>query len=165
MSTKSDGFVIRDCHMGRNTVTAWKIKASNGLFAGNRFEQHGWCCISLFMELMWQEGYAPRNILIENNVFENRFGIWTGCGYPKHGEFGPAWLRGITIRHNEFRHDHTGWAVTLSRVRESEVTGNTAPSVPSIASTSGLLSAASDEASGLRSRKSPLSFIPLLPLV
>jgi hypothetical protein len=47
LSVKCDGFVIRDCHMGRNTVTAWKIKASNGLFLNNRFEQHGWCCISL----------------------------------------------------------------------------------------------------------------------
>jgi hypothetical protein len=127
ISTKSDGFVIRDCHMGRNTVTAWKIKASNGIFANNRFEQHGWCCISLFMELMWQEGFVPRNILIEDNVFENRYGIWTGCGYPKHGTFGPAWLRGITIRNNEFRHNKSGWSLGLNHLRQGEVTGNIMP--------------------------------------
>jgi hypothetical protein len=128
LSVKCDGFVIRDCHMGRNTVTAWKIKASNGLFLNNRFEQHGWCCISLFMELMWQEGFAPRNILIEGNTFENRFGVWTGCGYPRSGEtIGPAWLRGITIRGNEFRHGPDGWSVRVNHLADGTITGNRMP--------------------------------------
>jgi len=125
LATKSDGFVIRDCHMGRNTVTAWKIKASNGLFENNRFERHGWCCINLFMELMWQEGFAARNILIQGNHFANRFGVNAGCGYPIQGaRIGPPYIRGIDIVENTFLHDDEGFSVRLGHIRESHIRRN-----------------------------------------
>jgi len=62
IARKSDGFVIRDSHMGRNTVTAWKVKASNGLIANNTFTTHGWRCLNLCGEFQWQEGFSPRHI-------------------------------------------------------------------------------------------------------
>jgi hypothetical protein len=128
LDTKSDGFVLRNNHMGRNTVTAWKLKASNGLIIDNHFEAHGWCCLSLFMELMWQEGFAPRNILIHGNRFENRFGIMIGCGYPiKVPGGGPRYARRFEIRDNVFVHDPTGWALRLGTVENLTASGNTMP--------------------------------------
>lgn len=77
-STKSDGFVIRGCELGDNTVTAGKIKAGNGMILENRTFNHGWCVWSFATEFVWQEGYAARRILVENNHFDNWFGIFLG---------------------------------------------------------------------------------------
>jgi hypothetical protein len=82
VSTKCDGFVIRGCSLGDNTVTGGKIKASNGLIEGNHNFRHGWCCFAFSIEGEWLEGYAGRNILVRNNNFQSWFGLFLNEGLP-----------------------------------------------------------------------------------
>jgi hypothetical protein len=82
VSTKCDGFVIRGCSLGDNTVTGGKIKASNGLIEGNHNFRHGWCCWAFSIEGEWLEGYAGRNVLVRNNNFESWFGLFLNEGLP-----------------------------------------------------------------------------------
>jgi len=119
LSTKSDGFVMRDNYLGRNTVAGVKMKASNGLIVGNHFERHGWCSISLLMELKWQEGFAPHNLLIRGNVFDNRFGVYSACGYPvpQTAELRPPWIHHIDLVDNQFNPGPEGWAVQTNDAR------------------------------------------------
>jgi hypothetical protein len=73
-------------------------------------------------------GLRPAQHSDRGNTFENRFGVWTGCGYPRSGEtIGPAWLRGITIRGNEFRHGPDGWSVRVNHLADGTITGNRMP--------------------------------------
>jgi len=119
LATKSDGFVIRGNHMGRNTVAGIKMKASNGLIADNRFESHGWCCLSLLNNLKWQEAFAPRNLRITGNRFENRFGVHAACSYPVAVDpsLSPPWIRGIDLRGNRFCPGPDGWAIQTHHTR------------------------------------------------
>jgi len=119
LATKSDGFVIRGNHMGRNTVAGIKMKASNGLIADNRFESHGWCCLTLLNNLKWQEAFAPRNLRITGNHFENRFGVHAACSYPVAVDprFSPPWIRGIDLRDNRFSAGPDGWAIQIDHAR------------------------------------------------
>lgn len=56
VSTKCDGFVIRGCELGDNTVTGGKIKTSNGLSEGSHNFRYGGCCFAFSIEGEWLEG-------------------------------------------------------------------------------------------------------------
>ncbi|HLL89962.1 MAG TPA: hypothetical protein VK324_11730, partial [Tepidisphaeraceae bacterium] len=126
MYAKSDGFVIRGCTLGDNTVTGGKIKASNGLIVANHTFHHGWCTWALTNELNWQEGFAPRRILVEKNRFDSWFGIFIATGYPgTKFTTGPAWACRLDIIDNVF----TGvirneLCVDINGVQGCLVTGN-----------------------------------------
>jgi hypothetical protein len=81
-STKNDGFVIRGCAFGNNSVTGGKIKSGNGLIVGNRSSRHGWCVWSFATEILWQEGYAARRVLVQGNHHDNWFGVFMGSQLP-----------------------------------------------------------------------------------
>jgi hypothetical protein len=104
VSTKCDGFVIRGCELGDNTVTGGKIKASNGLIEGNHNFRHGWCCFAFSIEGEWLEGYAARNVLVRNNNFESWFGLFLNEGLPERRfNLKNSLVRRIDIEGNIFR--------------------------------------------------------------
>jgi hypothetical protein len=103
VSTKCDGFVIRRCSLGDNTVTGGKIKASNGLIEGNYNFRHGWCCFAFSIEGEWLEGYAARNVLVHNNNFESWFGLFLNEGLPgRRLNLKNTLVRRIDIKGNRF---------------------------------------------------------------
>lgn len=130
MARKSDGFVLRGCTFGQNTVTGAKMKASNALIMSNEFRRHGWCCLDLCGEFQWQEGLAPRHLLIADNTFANLHGLNLGMGYPRLAKGGgPRWIRDLEIRDNTFLAPdeaaaHDGAALRLSVADELCITGN-----------------------------------------
>ncbi len=128
-STKSDGFVIRGCKMGDNTVTAGKIKAGNGLIINNLTYNHGWCVWSFATEYVWQEGYAARRILMEGNTHDTWFGIYMGSQHPYgKNHLGPQLNYRLDIIDNHFVGIQSGeYAVDVNGVVGCTIKGNTLP--------------------------------------
>jgi hypothetical protein len=129
LATKSDGFVIRGCTFGDNTVTGAKIKASHGLIAGNHSHDHGWCCIQFATELEWQEGFVPRHILVRENRFTNWFGLFTRFGVVGGGEpAGAPPLRNLRFEANVFEGIRTGeHALDLRHAADCAIIDNVLP--------------------------------------
>ena len=125
-STKSDGFVIRDCDMGQNTVTAGKIKAGNGLIINNRTSDHGWCVWSFATEVLWQEGYAARRVLVSANQHSNWFGIFMGSQYPwGRCHMGVPWNYCVEISDNHIvGHASHEYAIDINGIVGCAVTEN-----------------------------------------
>jgi hypothetical protein len=134
-STKSDGFVIRGCFMGDNTVTGGKIKAGNGIIAGNHHVRHGWCGWSFASEANWQEGFAARRILVEDNVFDTWFGIFCGSGYVRSSsQIGPAWGCQIDVVNNTFaKIAERELALDVNSIAGCRIRGNVLPASRPIA--------------------------------
>jgi hypothetical protein len=127
VSTKSDGFVIRSCELGDNTVTGGKIKASNGLIEGNHNFRHGWCCFAFSIEGEWLEGFAARNVLVRNNRFESWFGLFLNEGLPG-GRLNRknSLVRRIDIVDNAFSNIREGEpCVDLRNGADCSIIGNT----------------------------------------
>ncbi len=82
MQTKSDGFVVRDCHLASNSANGIKLKASNGIIDANHFDHNNMHSIILMMEVPWQEGYAPRAVHITNNHCTSQAGIDQQITFP-----------------------------------------------------------------------------------
>jgi hypothetical protein len=127
VSTKCDGFVIRGCALGDNTVTGGKIKASNGLIEGNHGFRHGWCCFAFSIEGEWLEGYAARNVLVRANRFESWFGLFLNEGLPaRRLSTKNTLVRRIDIVDNDFIGVHTNEpCVDIRNGCDCSVTGNT----------------------------------------
>lgn len=125
-STKADGFIIRDCVFGNNSVTGGKIKAGNGLILGNRSRNHGWCVWSFATEMGWQEGYALRRVLVQGNHHDNWFGIFMGSQYPfDRTHFGVPLHYRVEILDNTIIHHAKGeYALDLNCVVGCTISGN-----------------------------------------
>jgi hypothetical protein len=127
VSTKCDGFVIRGCELGDNTVTGGKIKASNGLIEGNHTFRHGWCCFTFSIEGEWLEGYAGRNVLVRNNRFDSWFGLFLNEGLPaRRLSTRNTLVRHIDIVGNNFSGVRVGEpCVDIRNGCDCSITGNT----------------------------------------
>ena len=129
VSTKSDGFVIRDCTLGENSATGGKIKAGTGLILNNVSRDHGWCVWSFASEPAWQEGYAARRVLVQGGRHDNWFGIFVGSQYPfgRH-HIGTPFNYRLEILDNEFVGiRQKEYALDINSVVGCTVTGNTVP--------------------------------------
>jgi hypothetical protein len=127
VSTKCDGFVIRGCSLGDNTVTGGKIKASNGLIEGNHNIRHGWCCFAFSIEGEWLEGYAARNVLVRNNNFDSWFGLFLNEGLPgRRLNLKNSLVRRIDIVGNTFNGVQEGEpCVDVRNGADCSIVGNT----------------------------------------
>ncbi|QDU71501.1 glycoside hydrolase family 55 protein [Mucisphaera calidilacus] len=124
LQTKCDGFVMRDSVLGENSVNGIKLKASNGLVAGNHFDRNAGVAVSLLMRLTWQEAYAPRNVRMIDNTFEATHGINATVDYPgERYHYGPPYIADIEIAGNRFVNT-TGFSVRLFSMRDSVVRDN-----------------------------------------
>ncbi len=123
LNTKSDGFAIVDSHFHGNAVAGIKLKASNGIITGCDFSRHAWAAIDLCMRLVWQEGYAPHDVLITGNRLNTRFPISANCEYPGgRRRIGPAHISHIRIEDNDMFGE--AWDVQLNNTRNSSIIGN-----------------------------------------
>ncbi len=123
LNTKSDGFALIDSSFHGNAVAGIKLKASNGIITGCDFSRHSWAAIDLCMRLVWQEGYAPHDVLITGNRLNTRFPISANCEYPGgRRSIGPAHISNIRIEDNDLLGQ--AWDVQLNNTRNSSITGN-----------------------------------------
>ncbi len=68
LSAKNDGFIVRNCQMGRNRATAFKCKATNGVVRNTRFHDQR---IDLKCGINWREGTYPQNIEFSDVIIDH----------------------------------------------------------------------------------------------
>ena len=127
LSTKSDGFVMRDCTFGENSVNGTKLKASHGIIENCEFLRHAGEAITFCMRLTWQEAFAARYIDVCNNLFDSHAGIDSTIDYPGPGRFhyGPSYMTGIRVTGNTFKGMEQGsFGLSLHNLRDSEFSDN-----------------------------------------
>jgi hypothetical protein len=77
LNAKNDGFIVRNCDMGRNRATGFKCKGTNGVIRNTRFRDQ---ILLLQSEPSWREGTYPANILIADVVAD--YGVRCQCLLP-----------------------------------------------------------------------------------
>jgi hypothetical protein len=122
------GFVVRDSIFQRHRARGMVIRSTDGLIAGNRFEDLNDAGILLGMALLWPEVHHARRVRILGNVFTNlsrAANIVVEDRLPANGRSHGRGNEDLAIMGNRFAGYGVGGAITARNATRVAICGNT----------------------------------------